>query len=538
MIPSAQRAIVCILLLLSAVGLASSQTNPERVATASVAGRVTMKNKGVAGVAVYAEELNRRVWPRASYRGTTDPTGNYRITNLPAGTYTIRPMAPAFALEDEVTNNSVVVTEGENVEDINFSLVPGGVITGKISDGDGKPLIEQHVTVFPSDGERYDGRWAGNLRTDDRGIYRAFGLKAGKYKVSVGEEDSLPTGPQSSYRKTFYPSVTDITKATVIEVTPGSETPNIDIVLGRPVTAFKVSGRILDGETGKPLSKINYGIYQGTENGGSSTVGQNFTNANGEFRFENLLPGKYAVFIAPGDSGVRGDSVSFEVVDRDVTDLVIKAGKAASLSGVVVFEGSEQTPAKIKLNDLSLNAWAENSMQYFSNSSSTINPDGSFRIGGLQTGRIRFGISSRSANDRKPMDIVRVERDGVDQTTNLMLKEGEQVTGLRLVVKYLTGAIHGQIKVEGDELLPNTRLSMWINSVDPNHTYHSGWGDPSPQLDSRKRFVVQGLAAGTYEVNVAVYDPGRAETNRVFKQEVTVADNAVSEVSITIKTKP
>ena len=73
------------------------------------------------------------------------------LSNVPAGTYIISPVAPAFALEDEVTNNSVVVSEGETVEGINFSLVPGGVITGKISDADGKPLIEQYVTVLPID---------------------------------------------------------------------------------------------------------------------------------------------------------------------------------------------------------------------------------------------------------------------------------------------------------------------------------------------------------------------------------------------------
>ena len=63
-------------------------------------------------------------------------------------------------------------------------------------------------------------------------------------------------------------------------------------------------------------------------------------------------------------------------------------------------------------------------------------------------------------------------------------------------------------------------------------------GNSSPQLDSRKRFVVEGLAAGTYEVNVGVFEPNRQDSNRVLKQQVTVSDNAVSEVTITIKTKP
>lgn len=525
---------IALVLVMACAGAAQ-----ERNGTASITGKVTVKNKGVAGVVVFAEVQNPRVWTRSNYRGTTDQIGNYRITNLPAGTFAIMPVAPSFAVEDEVRSTSVVISEGENVENINFSIVPGGVITGKITDADGKPLIEQYVRILPIDAVDGDGRWE-PLRTDDRGIYRAFGLRPGKYRVSVGQNQSLPLGPQQTYRQTFYPSVTDVAKATVIEVTAGSEATNIDIVVGRPISTFRVSGRILDAETGKPLTGINYGIYQGHEHGGSSMVGRNFSNENGEFRIDNVLPGKYVVFIVPGESGgVGGDSVSFEVVDRDVGDLVIKAGKAASLSGVVVFEGAEGPAAKIKPKDLFIHAWVENTERYFGgNSNFAINPDGSFRIGGLQKGRIRFDFQSRSLNERKPVELVRVERDGIELSRGLTLEDGEQVTGLRLVVKYLTGAIHGQIQIEGDESVPNSRLSVWLEPLDPRTWYQSSSGTPSPELDSRKRFVVQGLAAGTYQLNVAVYDPGRYETNRIYKQQVTVNDNTVSEVTVTIKTKP
>lgn len=527
---------VAVLLVFSAAVCSSSQTTSEKVPNASISGKVTIKDKGVAGIIVFAEEQNATHSRTTSPRATTDSTGSYRITNVSAGTYLIRPVAPSFAIEDDSTNNSVVVSEGEIVEDINFSMVPGGVITGKITDADGKPLIEENVNVMPINATVVDGRWVGNLHTDDRGIYRAFGLRAGKYQVFVGQNESLPRGPRPAYRQTFYPSVTDSAKATVIEVSQGSETANIDIVVGRPVTTFRVSGRILDAETGKPLLNVNYGIYQRHgEHGGSSTVSRNsLTNANGEFRLDNVLPGKYVVFIVPAENGIRGDSVSFEVVDHDVSDLVINAGTAASLSGVVVFEGTGESAANIKTNDLILNAWVENTEEFFGGSfSHSINPDGSFRIGGLRKGRVRIGFASQTMNDRKPVALARVERDGVVQPGGITLKDGEHITGLRLVVKYLTGAIHGQIKIEGDELLPNSRLSIWIDRLDPSgDPYSSG---NSPQLDSRKRFAMEGLAAGTYEVNVAVYEQGRSDTTRIFKQEVTVTDNAVSDVTITIK---
>lgn len=161
---------------------------------------------------------------------------------------------------------------------------------------------------------------------------------------------------------------------------------------------------------------------------------------------------------------------------------------------------------------------------------------GSFRISGLGQGFARFQFHSREPNDQRQLALLRVERDGVAQPQGVSVKDGEQVSGLRLVVKYLTGAIHGQVKIEGDEPVPNSRISVWINLMDPlgQGPIFSTSGQ-SPQLDSRKRFVVESLAAGTYEVNVAVFEPGRQDTMKIYKQEVTVTDNAVSEVTITIK---
>lgn len=538
MVSSARLVVAAVFLIFSAA-VSLSQTTPEKGATASISGKVKIKDKGVAGVFVFAERQDYGRVPGSPYHATTDQTGNYRITNVPAGTYTIMPLAPSFALEDNVMNNAVAVGEGESVEDINFSLVPGGVITGKISDADGKPLIEQFVYIMPVELGLFRGaRFGGPHRTDDRGIYRAFGLRPGKYKVHIGVNETLPGDSRTPYRQTFYPSVTDAAKATVIEVTEGSETENIDIVAGRPITTFKVSGRILDAETGKPLGNINYGVYQGTERGGSSRTGSNSTNANGEFRLENVLAGKYSVFIVPGDSGVRDDYVTFEVVDRDVTDLVIKTGKGTSVTGVVVLEGGAELKSGFKPNELYISAWVEGSEQSFGgHTSKQVTPDGSFTIGGLKKGVARFFFFSPLQRDSRQIQLIRVERDGVVQSGGLIIKDGEQVTGVRLVVKYLTGAIHGQIKVEGDEL-PASRLRVWITYLDDRQGEPYSMQNSSPELDPRKRFTIGGLAPGMYEVNVAVFEPGRQDSQKIFRQQVMVADNAVSDVTITIKNKP
>jgi len=121
---SSREAVASVLLIFAAVVPAWSQTKTEKLANASVSGKVTLKNKAVAGVRVFAEEQNPRISTRSGYRATTDQNGIYKLTNLPAGTYFIRPLAPSFTLEDEYASNSIVVNESEAVEDINPYAMP------------------------------------------------------------------------------------------------------------------------------------------------------------------------------------------------------------------------------------------------------------------------------------------------------------------------------------------------------------------------------------------------------------------------------
>lgn len=541
MVPSTRQAVVCIFLVLITAACVCAQSAQEKMG--SVSGKVTVKGKAMPGIVVIARERTRGGLERSRYRDTTDQTGNYRI-NLPAGTYQVLPVALSWVLENLAMESTVMLGDGENVENFNFTLVRGGVITGKITDPEGRPLIEEMVTVLPQDG--FPGNYIlgpGMTQTDDRGVYRAFALRPGKYRVGVGQSAArLPGNPQQFYRQTFYPSVTDSAKATLIEVTEGSETSDIDIVVGRPQSGFKVKGRIIDAETGKPLPNILYGIFQRIGDHSTQSMSGNVSDARGELTLENVLPGKYSLFISGGDNNnLRGDAVPFEVIDRDVNDLVLKASKGSSVLGVIAFEGIEEKTPTTKLSNLYIHAWTQNTEVEFAGSSTSVpvRPDGSFIVSGLRSGPIHFGFISPGRIDAQRIAIVRIERDGIIQPRGFILKDGEQVSGVRLVLKYLTGSIRGQVKVEGSEDPPASRMSIWLSVVDDGRSGQPAMvQNSSTQVDARGRFLFEGLAAGTYEINVAVFDPGRYDTTQITKQQVTVVDNTVSEVTVTLKRKP
>lgn len=531
MVPSARKAIACILLICGLAVYSQSQTGPTKVPTASIGGKVTAKGKGVQGATVVANPVDSDYSPQGSrYRATTDQDGKYRITNMPAGTYRLYLFAPTFVHGDEDMPRVVVVADGERVDDINLTLVPGGVITGKITSSDGQPAIAEPVYITPAAPNHEDVRYyPGRITTDDRGIYRAFGLRPAKYKVWIGAHDPILG---ARYRRTFYPSVIDETKAIIIEVREASEIANVDIVAVRSnLPGYKVSGRIVDGETGQPLAKVPYGLRRLTDDAGVSSMSHNVvTSADGKFMFENITPGYYAVFIVRKHTDLRAKPTAFEVIDGDVTGLVVKTLRTASLSGVVVFEGKplDRTPG-----DFMIHAWIDSDSEYFEDTDPKhIDANGRFRIAGLTSGIVHLSVHANSG--RPQVGVVRVERDGLVLPRGFPLQEGEQIENLRIVVKRFTGAIRGQLKFEDGDMPPVSQISVLVIPSESELTYSPGVTQGA-YVDARGHFAVDGLNAGTYEIQVTVVHDGRVDPGQMVKQRVAVADNGVSEVTVTIK---
>ena len=546
----ARQAIVWVLLILCTPLYTQSQTEPaKKGATSSVGGNVTIKSKGAPGIIVILRSADPGGLQTPSYRGTTDQDGNYRITNVPPGTYQVVPVAPAFVISGQwpggPEGKSLIITEGETVDDVDFAMTRGGVITGRVTDSEGRPLIEKQISLVPAEQNNQRGsvyRFAQRpIQTDDRGIYRIFGVPAGSYKVAVGQsEDGFFGRGRSRYKQTFHPDVTEASKATVIDVSEGSEATNVDITVtaGRRPDMFAVSGRMVDGDTGQPLPNVMLGLQMIAEERNSTITSSGWaSNRQGEFKLEHLSPGKYAIFIEPqANSELRADAVPFELNDRDVTDLLIKLSRGSSVSGVIVLEGSDDKSALKKLSQAQLHTYVQKEGPGSSfGHSVTINRDCSFRVGGLEAGIANFSLFS----DRGPLTgfkIARVERDGVSQLRGLELKDREQVTGVRLVVHYGSGAVRGIVKVENGELPPSPRVSVWLTIPGQDVTNPQRTFLPS-QVDSRGHFLVEGLAAGTYEVNVRVL-VGGSRSKPSAKQQVNVAEGAVTEVTLTLDLKP
>ncbi|MEK6337695.1 MAG: carboxypeptidase-like regulatory domain-containing protein [Acidobacteriota bacterium] len=520
---------------------ANSQTSQTKKAPeATVSGKVSIKGKPAPEVVVGLRS-SQPAEADQTFKATTDQDGIYRISNVPGGSYVIAPVAPAFVISD--VNNSmgrtVVITEGEKVEGIDFELVRGGVITGRVTDADGRPIIEDRINLLPADPSSQRG--AGNpvslsFQTDDRGIYRMFGLRPGRYKISIGNAD-LYRGSgraRSQYSTTFYPNTTDPAKAGVVEIDEGSEATKIDITVSQTVPIFSVSGRVVDGETGKPVPSLAIGLSRivtidannSSSHGGSTGVR---SDTQGDFRLEKLPAGKYSISIEPlPASDLRAEPVTFDVVDEDVTGLVIKSSTGASLSGTVIFEGTRSKNATAALERAYISALISKDDLNSSWSRAEWMPrDGSFRLGGLPAGIAKFSVGTMS--NAKGLMISRVERDGIAQPNGIQIQTAEHVTGISVVLVYINGSIRGRVRLENGTLPSSGRLFIQLTKPDDPSVRVQPW-----VVDSRGHFLIEGLAAGSYELTVTAYAPEWRQRPPTAKQTVTVADGVATEVTVTL----
>lgn len=537
------------LLCLPVSVLAQSQTKtPVKIPRGSVSGRVTIKDKPAIAITVGLRPTMNIFGTEKSYRALTDQEGAYRITNVPAGTYNIMIAAPAYVTPDALPGSrgkSVIVGEDENIEDINFSLVRGGVITGKITDADGRPLVQQQVNIFRATDfqQQQQGQVfaSGSVQTDDRGIYRVFGLAAGRYKVASGRGDDTNSGSYEPsrviYKQVFHPDATDQTKATIIDVKEGSETANVDITMGIPIQTFSVSGRVVDAEKGLPVPNIRFFFQRRAGDGYQFSDISAVSNVQGDFIAEGLQPGKYGIMLFGNpNQDMRVETTTFDVLDSDVTGLTVRMIKGSSISGVIVLEPDDKR-AFAQLAEFQLRAYVTapsgSPASYGASIFSAIGPDGSFRLAGLSPGQVSFWLTPPfGGRTPKGFAILRTEHNGVALPRGIEIKDGDQLAGVRVVMTYGTATIQGTVKLENGVLPEGGR--MLARLMKP--------GTPPAQIaaspvDARNQFLLEGVPPGVYEVTVMVIVPNNRNPITA-KREVSVQDGVVNQVSLTVDMTP
>src|SRR5262249_46828194 len=163
----------------------SNQTERKSKREGEITGHVIGPDgQPVPGVRISTHRIGERAWSSPS--AASDDDGNFKLTGLAPGAYAISAYAPGYVAAEFPSENAIHRI-GENVT---INLVKGGVITGRVTDETGEPIVNVSVLSYrlrdlesKTTDLRFEIYGVDDGVTDDRGIYRIYGLPPGIYIV-------------------------------------------------------------------------------------------------------------------------------------------------------------------------------------------------------------------------------------------------------------------------------------------------------------------------------------------------------------------
>lgn len=337
----------------------------------SISGKVIC-DEGAVPFATITLMGNTRGRGNAFRSTTTDEEGNFRIDGLTPIAWNVSVSASGYVQEtlpDETEQRFHRIGDT-----LTIRLVKGGIITGRVLNSFGEPMIAVRVSAqMMRDAQ---GRSASNasaiFQTDDRGVYRIYGLSPGAYVVMAGASGifagggpgggpggpGFPGGPgnfpgisRNPYEgdaPTWYPSATRDT-AVEVNVTGNSEVSGIDIQYrggkGRAISG-KITGAASESRGFGPGFGAGGAIVTLTHTATGAIVNRAFAMPRTDasvFAISGVADGEYEI-TAQRNGGGDDDAASLPrritVTGRDISGLELTLLPMASVTGRLMMEAA------------------------------------------------------------------------------------------------------------------------------------------------------------------------------------------------------
>jgi hypothetical protein len=456
----------------------------------------------------------------------TDADGRFEIKELLGGRYTLMVSKAGFVSmsygqrRPEQQGTVLEITDGTMVDKIAFSLPRGGVITGTVLDEFGDPVAGAQVNALRFRYMNGARRMmpSGGGQTDDRGMFRMYGLAPGDYFVSAAVRapqqmmmgpTSVATMPVEGYAPTYYPGTPNPAEATRITVRAAQESSNISLALiasrlssvsGRAVTSSNapvVQGMVMM----MPADRLAGGMMTGLSN--------TMTRADGTFQLVGVAPGTYNLSLRP--RGMPTPDAEFAnmriTVGADNLDnVLLVTSRGAIARGVVTTDEGVAPPMRPEQVNLFARPTEPDTMM-MAPGESKVHPDWSFEMTGLSEARLFTGGVSEAPD----WGIKSVLHNGIDVTdTPIDFVPGQTVEGFEVVLSRKRTELSGQIS--GEKGGAETDATVVVFSEDP-----ARWGFGTRYVRTARpnqdgRYNLRGMPPHDYLV-VAVKDlePGQAQ---------------------------
>ena len=371
----------------------------------------------------------------------TDDQGRFAFAGLSAGRFNLTAEKPAYVKAyygstrpGRPPGTPITVAEAQQVTGISIPLLKGASISGRMLEESGVPVVGGQVSVeltsFVNGQRRSTRPYAGSYQvvTDDRGVYRTYGLPPGEYIVrAVGGGSGLGSlrlvtsadidaatremsggarpapvttpaaTPQLSRVTSFHPGVSDVSGAQTVIVRAGEDRGGVDIV-SRVVRVARASGLALS-PSGQPVQNMSVGLANLSVGSLYTSLGGVRADASGRFVVGGLTPGRWLLFGRAAEPNTPSDqqfpwwgSTEFVIGEQDVADLVLTFSEGSTVTGRVLFTGAGKPPdpSRLRVTLVSLPAVPETGPPSIA---ATPAADGSFAMKSVPAGKYRVTMA-------------------------------------------------------------------------------------------------------------------------------------------------
>ena len=424
------------------------------------------------------------VMPQAA---VCDDEGNFKSAGLNPGAYSLAARMPGY-----VTLSNPSERERYRAGDhVTITLVRGGVITGRVTDEFGEPIAGVPVQAMKTRNE--DGRPArggaslgaesgggGVGETDDRGVYRIYGLEPGHYVVSANSASTSIEGMLRPRREQaiYHPS-SPRSGATEIAVRVGEEVTGIDI-RHRVLRGHSISGT-LSGEV-EAEGFFNNVVVMLTGALSQQPAGMAMSLGDRKFLLGGVEDGEYDL-TAMRVGGTMEFALSaprrIRISGADLSGIDLKLLNLGAISGHVTIESApanrcksadeasieealldavrdEKTPGLFQ----SLDSFGENTLGAFG---AAPDKSGLFTAKNVEPGRVRFVAdlpgeswyvrAITQAASPKPFD---VGQNGI------VVKSGEKLSGVEVRIAEGAASLGGNLVPANDAVKLSKRMQVHL----------------------------------------------------------------------------
>lgn len=561
--------------VLLAIGLAAQTRDPRpapATGTAVIAGRVVAVDESAtpvrrARVTVISStmEVTRAV--------IAEDDGTFVVAGLPAGRYTVSASKPGWirgssgAVKPGRSGVAIALAAAQRVNDVVVRMAKGGVVTGTVTDENGRPLPGVAVRLMQyrmQEGVRLLSPMApaDSDLTDDRGEYRMFGLSPGEYAVAAIPPDTgspptrSPSGGTVAYVPVYYPGTTGAADARTISVSSGGEIGGVNVRMQFVRTA-RIEGSIAGGDaiapqdiqiTLTPLTPVP--SFPGDSGPAALSTSVRLIASprpDRTFSYLGVAPGRYtllarAVERPPVTAGasyasvIRGVTTMWAMAEiavdgSDVPGVILTLQPPMTVTGRVRLERTA-APAGAPPIDLtrvrvSLSAATPRTdvLAMATAPATNAKPNGEFTLSGVMPGRYRINatMDGNFANGWWLKSSMHRERDTMDFPVEI--QPGEHLTGIELTVTDVTQRVSGTLLDSSN--LPAPSFTIVLFPADRAY-----WAVPrrirtaKPGQDGR--YTINDIPFGDYRVAaVSDIEPGD-QNDPAFLEQLVAASVAVT----------